>query len=388
MKVLYLDSDGIALAENGKSIPLPSYRVQQYKATIAQIQQDKAWKTTGRGAQFMGTYENPEDVATDVSYCGLALHEDGLLYTLQLDASGGLYKRSLSEKSEMEGHICSGNDVRLGAIACRGNDVAACVRYPDGRAHIGLYHLPASYCTEITDGDSCESSPSWSPDGRTLYFSTAGIARKNGRPVAFSPRSIMGYGVHSERMEAVLESEAFDYLSPREDAAGNLWYIRQPYRESDEDERNTLGGVLKDVLLFPYRIVKGIFGFLNAFTMLFGGEPLRSGGKKSDVKSKQKTDKELFFEGNLIRAEKNRKENARSGEEFPGILPRSRVLVKRTADGTEMVIAKGVLDYALCADGSVVYSNGSHILHKSGTEKPVSLVKAKLAAHLQVVEEG
>ncbi len=387
MKLLYLTQDGIQLAENGKSVPLPSYRVQQYKATIEQIQQDKAWKTTGKGAQFMGVYQDPSAAEASVSYCGLALYGEEFLYTLQLDASGGLYKRSFSEKAEMEGHIVSGNDVRLGAIASHGNDVAACMRYPDGRSHIGLYRLPASYCTEITDGDSCESHPNWSPDGRTLYFSTAGIARQNGRVAAFSPRSVMAYSVNSERMETILENEQFDYLAPKEDAQGNLWYIRQPYKQSEEDDRNSLGGVLKDVLLFPVRIVKGIFGFLNAFTTLFGGEPLRSGGKKTDVKSKQKSDKELFFEGNLIKAEKNRKENARSGEEFPGILPRSRVLVKRLSDGTEEVIAKGVLDYTLCKDGSAVYSNGSHILHKTGSEKPAELAKAKLAVHLQVVEE-
>lgn len=387
MKVLYLTSDGIQLAENGKSVPLPSYRVQQYKATIDQIHQNKAWKTSGKGAMFMGTYEEDKKPEAKASFCGLALYQEEFLYTLQLDASGGLYKRSFSEKAEMEGHICSGNDVRLGEIACHGDDVAACVRYPDGRSHIGLYHLPASYCTEITDGDSCESSPSWSPDGRTLYFSTAGIARnERGNAAAYAPRAIVAYHVNSEQMEMVLEDEQFDLLSPKEDADGNLWYIRQPYRMSDEDDRNSLLGVLKDVVLFPYRIIKGLFGFLNAFTTLFGGEPLRNGGKRSDVKSKQKSDKELFFEGNLIKAEKNQKENARSGEEYPGILPRNRVLVKKASDGNEEIIAKGVLDFALCKDG-VVYSNGSHILHKSGSEKPVSIAKTRLAAHLQVVEE-
>ncbi len=387
MKVLYLTQEGIHLTENGKTVPLPSYRLQQYKATIEQIHQDKLWKTTGKGARFMGIYqeEDPQEAVT--SFCGLALYQDEFLYTLQLDASGGLYKRSFSEKAEMEGHICSGNDVRLGDIACHGEDVAACVRYPDGRVHIGLYHLPASYCTEITDGDSCESAPSWSPDGRILYFSTAGIARQNGRVAAFSPRSGVAYSVNSERMETILEDERFDYLSVKEDAQGNLWYIRQPYKASEEDERNSLKGVCKDVVLFPYRIVKGIFGFLNAFTTLFGGEALRSGGKQhSDVKSKQKSDKELFFEGNLIKAEKNLKENTRKGENYPGILPRSRVLIRRTPDGTEEIIAKGVLDYTLRQDGSVVYSNGSHILHRTAEGNTENLVKEKLASRLQVVE--
>ena len=57
MKVLYTTGEAMYLAEGGKSIELPSYRAQQYQATIEQITNNKAWKTTGRGAQFMGVAE-------------------------------------------------------------------------------------------------------------------------------------------------------------------------------------------------------------------------------------------------------------------------------------------------------------------------------------------
>lgn len=386
MKVLYLTSDGIHLAENGKSIHLPSYRALQYQHTIDEIQQNKAWKTTGRGAQFMGTAEDSSPRTADVVYCGLALYENEILYTLRLDASGGMYRRSFSEKAEQEGHICSGNDIRLGDIACLGSEAAACVQYPNGCSHIGMYHLPASYYTEITGGDSCEESPGWSPDGRILYFSTAGIAREGGRVAAYSPRSVAAYNVNTEQMETVLEDEQYDYLVPRCDEKDNLYYIRRPYRMTEEDDRNSLLGVLKDVVLFPYRIIKGLFGFLNAFTTLFGGESLRSSGKRSDVKSKQKSEKDLFFEGNIIHAEKNLKENQKHGDPYAGILPRSRVLIRRSSDGTEEILARGVLDYALCPDGSVVYSNGKHILHRAADGNVSELVKAKLASRLVVVD--
>lgn len=383
MKLLYTDTKAIYLAENGKSIELPSYRVQQYQQTIDQIQQNKAWKTSGKGAQFMGVAESQEQHIADAAFCGLALYGEEFLYTLQLDASGGMFRRSFSEKAEMEGHIVSGNDIRIGEIACHGEDTAACIRYPDGRSHIALFRMPSSAYTEITDGDSCESTPHWSPDGREVYFSTAGIARNAGK-IAFSPRSAMSYNVNTQRMETILEDEKHDILSPQTDEAGNFYFIRQPYRMTEEED-NSLLGVLKDVVLFPYRLVKAIFGFLDVFSMIFGKESLKSGGNQGDVKSKQKSEKELFFEGRKLEAEKNLKENKKSGDPYAGIMSRNRVLIRRKPDDTEEILAKAVLDYALCADGSVVYSNGSHILHRtaSGTE---DLGKAKMAMCLQIVE--
>lgn len=385
MKILYTTGDALWLAENGTSYELPSYRAQQYLATIERIAEGKAWKTTGRGAQFMGVAEaqRPAD-AVKPEFCGIALYKDEFLYTLRLDASGGMYRRTFSEKAEMEGHIVSGNDVRLGVIASHGDHVAACMHYPNYQSHIGLYTLPSSVCEEITGGDSVESSPSWSPDGRSVLFSSCGIGRGE-RGIAYSPNVIMEYRVNAERMETLLEDEKFDLLAPKRDEAGNLWYIRQPYK-LEQEERAGFGQIFLDVLLFPIRILKAIGGFLNVFSMLFGGESLQQNSQRNrDVKSKQKSEKDLFFEGNLIHAEENQKENRRSGEEYPGLLPRSRVLVRRTPEGNEEIVAKAVLDYCLCSDG-VIYSNGSHILHRKADGTVGELCKARMASKLQWIE--
>ena len=382
MKILYTTGKALWLAENGRAVELPSYRALQYRETIQQIHESKVWKTTGRGAQFMGVAdETPSMEDTDAYFGGVALYRDMFLYTLQLDASSGMYQRNFEEAPKPEGHIISGNDMQLGAIASNGDDVAAVLHYPNGRSHIGLFHLPQSYCTELTDGDSAETSPSWTPDGK-LLFSTCGVAL--GGRLVYSPASVIRYNPHTKSMETILEDEKYDYLSPKSDTNSNLWYIRQPYSPGEEEHAD-FGSILLDVILFPFRLVKAIFGFLNVFSIMFGHEPLQSGGNRTDVKSKQKSEKELFFEGSKIQAEKNLKENKRSGEDFPGILPHNRVLVCRQTDGTETVIAKGVLDYCLCSDG-VVYSNGSHILHCPADGKPESIAKVRLASKLQVIE--
>jgi hypothetical protein len=385
MKLLYTNESAMFLTENGKEIELPSYRAIQYQQTIAQIQEGKVWKTTGRGAQFMGIApENPSQT-TKPQIQGLALYQDDFLYTLQLDASGGIYRRTFSEKPEMEGHICSGNSLWLHELASHGDALAATLAAPNATSHLVLFQLPSSAYTQITDGDSCESHPSWSPDGRLLYFSTAGIAR-NERKLIYSPRSAATYNVNTERMEMILEDEKHDILAPKVDASGNLYFIRQPYRAADESDNTSLLSVLKDVLLFPYRLIKAFVGFLNVFSIIYGNEPLQSSGQRRDVKSKEKSEKELFFEGRMIDLEKNRKENVKSGDKYAGIMSRSRVLVRRAPDGTEEVLAKAVLDYTLCDDGSVVYSNGAHILHRHTDGTVEELVKTRLARNLVVVQ--
>lgn len=372
MKILYTTGDALWTAEKGNVTELPSYRAMQYRETIRQIHDQKSWKTSGSGAVFMGTAEELQrDCEAEI--CGAAPYRDGLLYTLRLDDSGGLYQRSFSAKAEPEGHICSGNEMRLGAIDVHGEDVAACVLYPDGSSHIGVFHLPQSYCNEITEGDVVESAPSWSQDGNALYFSVCGIARWNGK-ILYSPAAVARYDVQSGRMENVAEHEKYDYLVPREDKDGCLWYIRQPYHSQEEGN----GNILLDTLLFPVRIVKAIGGFLNVFSMRYGGESLRSGG---NARSRQKSERDLFFEGNLLHAEKNLKENQKSGEEYPGVFPRSRVLIRRSPAGEETVMARGVLDYCLCEEGFAV-SNGSHILYYPPEGKPEELAKVRLARQL------
>ncbi|MBR2913264.1 MAG: hypothetical protein IKK51_02770 [Oscillospiraceae bacterium] len=384
MKVLYTTGKSMYLAENGKEIELPSYRAMQYRQTIEEIQQNKLWKTTGRGAQFMGVA--PADTrVTDAVIGGVALYQEHFLYTLQLDASGGIYRRSFSEKPQPEGHIYSGNDIRPGDLAVHEENLATCVHYPNGAVHLALFRLPSSVYTVITDGDSCERNPRWSHDGRLLYFSTAGIARENGLIAAYSPRAAACYNINTDKMEMLIEDEKHDILSPCEDAQGNLWYIRQPYHMQEKNKGNTFLSALKDVLLFPFWLVKALFGFLNAFSILFGGKPAADSGMGSDLKSRQKSDKELFFEGRMLDAEKNLKANKKSGDPYAGIMSASRVLVRRASDGTEEVLAKGVLDYALCGDGGVVYSNGSHILHRKPDGTVENIVKTRMAARLQVV---
>ncbi|MBQ9696500.1 MAG: hypothetical protein IJV58_08745 [Oscillospiraceae bacterium] len=384
MKVLYTTGHALWVAENGKATELPSYRELRYRETIRQLSESKAWKTSGRGAQFMGVAEvqpKPEDAS--VSFGGIAAEKDGFLYTITLDASSGIYRRNFSERCDPEGHIVSGNDFRPSAIAIRENDLAVVLHHPNGQAHIGLYHLPRAACTELTDGDSCELDPFWSVDGSRLLFSTCGIARGGVGDIIYGPSSAVVYHVHTQKMETLLEDDKTDFRAPKEDAAGNLYFIRQPYTQHTNEEEVSILDILKDVLLFPFRLVKAIFGFLNVFSIMFGREPLQSGGIGRDTKAKQKSEREMFLEDARMSIEiSGKKGKITDGEDF---YPASRVLVRKAPDGTEEILAKSVMDYCLCSDG-VVYSTGSRILHRQNDGTVTEITKAKYAMRLQAVE--
>lgn len=374
MKIIYISDNKIYKCTDGKITELSSERAQHYKSTVSEIRRNKEWKHSGTGAQFMGTAAPAGNEAVFVSINGIADDGTGLVYSIQLGEMGGIYRKNPDKPEAAEEHIFTGMNRDIGSISIKNGKIAAC-----SNGHLSIFDMKGNF-EDITDGDSIESQPCWSAEDDRIFCSTAGIARNQyGAPAAYSPRSIMAVDLNAGSMEELYADEKYDFLRPSNDSSGNFYYIRQPYKVPEE--KNPLW---KDVLLFPVRIIKALMGFLNAFSVLFGGESLRSGRKQGDVKTKDKSDRELFFEGRLLEAEKNEKENTAKGEKNPGIFPLSRVLVRIAPDGTETVLKRGVMDYAVLPDGSIVCSNGRSLLHITDSGEEL-IAKVKMAQNICVL---
>lgn len=374
MKIIYISDNKIYKCTDGKITELSSERAQHYKSTVSEIRRNKEWKHSGTGAQFMGTAAPSGNESIFVSINGIADDGTGLVYSIQLGEMGGIYRKNPDKPEAAEEHIFTGMNRDIGSISIKNGKIAAC-----SNGHLSIFDMKGNF-EDITDGDSIESQPCWSADDDRIFCSTAGIARNQyGAPAAYSPRSIMAVDLNAGSMEELFADEKYDFLRPSNDSSGNFYYIRQPYKVPEE--KNPLW---KDVLLFPVRIIKALMGFLNAFSVLFGGESLRSGRKQGDVKTKEKSDRELFFEGRLLEAEKNEKENTAKGEKNPGIFPLSRVLVRIAPDGTETVLKRGVMDYAVLPDGSIICSNGRSLLHITDSGEEL-IAKAKMAQNICVL---
>lgn len=374
MKIIYISDNKIYKCTDGIITELSSERAQHYKSTVSEIRRNKEWKHSGTGAQFMGTAAPSGNESIFVSINGIADDGTGLVYSIQLGEMGGIYRKNPDKPEAAEEHIFTGMNRDIGSISIKNGKIAAC-----SNGHLSIFDMKGNF-EDITDGDSIESQPCWSADDDRIFCSTAGIARNQyGAPAAYSPRSIMAVDLNAGSMEELFADEKYDFLRPSNDSSGNFYYIRQPYKVPEE--KNPLW---KDVLLFPVRIIKALLGFLNAFSVLFGGESLRSGRKQGDVKTKEKSDRELFFEGRLLEVEKNEKENTAKGEKNPGIFPLSRVLVRIAPDGTETVLKRGVMDYAVLPDGSIICSNGRSLLHITDSGEEL-IAKAKMAQNICVL---
>ena len=56
-------------------------------------------------------------------------------------------------------------------------------------------------------------------------------------------------------------------------ADGTLYFIRRPYETLGPKPPSPLA-VLKDIVLFPFRLARAVFHFLEFFSMMFTGKPL------------------------------------------------------------------------------------------------------------------
>lgn len=384
MTILYTSENKIFSYDvSDKSLTeIPCGKIAKYRETVRGIQQRKEWKTTGTGANFMGMASadviDPDELPAQIT--GLGVHGEELVYGVNLEGVGSLYHRSLDPSDDVEGLVRASNEFLFGSFDVKDGKLA--VSMGGGRfLHIAVMDISGHY-DEYTDGDTIEENPCWAAKKNGIYFSTAGYAwNQNG--VISGPRTIAYLDLDKKLMSEIVADENYDYLHVRQDQNGDLYYIRQPYG----GEKPRGGITFRDVIMFPYRIVKGLFGFLNYFATIFGGESLKSGGASNGVKFKQRSKKDLMIEGNFINAEKLDKINEASGDKHGGIMPQSRMLIRRTADGSEEIIKKGVLDY-IPVDSGVIVSNGRHLFRIDMDGNETHIAKAKLAVNLAVIKSG
>jgi hypothetical protein len=161
-----------------------------------------------------------------------------------------------------------------------------------------------------------------------------------------------------------LEDEAYDYLCPRINKQGDLFFIRRPY-EPPFKRSYPLHKQVLDIVLFPYRLARAIFHYLNFFSITFSKKPLTTA---SGPKIEGMDEKSLFLRGRMIDTERFLQEQNKKGETV-SLVPNNWQLVRRTADGKETTLADAVLSYDFDASDSVVYSTGVAVYQIDGDGK-------------------
>lgn len=294
-----------------------------------------------------------------------------LIYCLKDEGFGGLFAYDLTSKTEQrllhKQHLslCDLNlDPARGKILCTSSSKS-------GIANIAMLNGDGSGFRELTGGDTFDSSPAWIPgeDDEILYQS-AGLARgPEGYLIAQGNATIQLLNMQSGSVTPVMEDARYDFLQPRVCAKGDLYFIRRPF----ETPKYGPDKLLIDTLLFPFRLLRAIFHYLNFFSLMYSRKPL-TGATGPAVKADLK---DIVLKGKRIDAEKA----LRSGVKIngvPSLVPASWQLVCRTPRGDERILASHVASYDIAPDGKIVYSNGSGVFLLDGEGKSRLILKNDL----------
>jgi hypothetical protein len=311
-----------------------------------------------------------------------------LLYALVTGAVGGLFTYDLA--AEHENRLFHKQEFRAEDLAHHPAKELVALSLPneDGTAGIAIMQPGGRGLRPITEGDALDQAPSWvpSPDDpqrEVLVYQSAGIARnQRGQFGGIGPYSICRLDIDKARLTTLLEDPKWDYLVPRirlEDGKEILYFIRRPYKLEGQSTYSPLK-LLLDIVLFPFRLLRAIFAFLNVFSMFFSQKPLTTaGGPKTE-------DMDMRFVqlyGKWIDVNKALK-SATKGQAV-SLVPNTWELVRMDADGKLTVLAPGVLSFDLAPDGTVVYTNGSEIFTISDGGKPERLCAHRMIQHVMAL---
>lgn len=225
----------------------------------------------------------------------------------------------------------------------------------EGRANVHLLNENGSVVKELTMGDSRDSNPSFSlRDPNQIFFQSSGIARdESGYAMMQGPETIYLLYLENEDMQEVLSDENYDFLLPKEDKNGNLYCIRRPYQMPG---KTSLGRVILNTILFPFRFAVAVVSFLNAFTKLFNQQSFKANAFSGDTPTQKKY---VNILGQTVDVAKKQRDVFSKKE--PSLVPGNWELIRMSPDRTFEVIANNVASYDIDSSGAVHYTNGYRV---------------------------
>jgi hypothetical protein len=362
--------------------PVDSVFVQTILDRVAASRSRNEWKsegmawniTQGRGAMGGAMGGGAAAEVRRIRFSGVtAGAASEMIYAVDTDYVCGLFNYEIA--TGYERRLFHRNQFRATDLSRHDGDgtLAFTVHSPDGTSHIATMSAAGRGIKDITEGDAVDEAPSWMAGaGKAILFQSAGVGRtKSGVRNSLSPYAIMRLDLDQNKMDMLVEEDHFDALVPKMTADGSLYFIRRPYQSHGQSV--SPWKVLTDLLLFPFRLATAIAHFLNFFSILFSKKPLITAGGPPKEGPDERF---LLLWGRVLDTQKQLLANK------PGdggaLVPSSWQLVRRAPSGSETVLAKNVLSYDLCADGSLVFTNGAKVFHLLDNTPPVEIGQGKL----------
>lgn len=381
-QIFYLANEQLHTLNESRSQVILCEAVEKHKKNLLEIQQRKKWKTTGTGAHFMGMNNEQEEVDLIGIYptSMILIDENHLIYTAKLQEGSSICLKNIHDPHEAEGLVLRKSDLIIRDMdydaATRRLVLSASSSF-DYEQHLCVLALDGNSMQFITEGQCYDANPCFNPlDSQQIYYDTCGIAYENG--LDFSPKEICRLDLKTGDLDIILSDSKFDFMKPQIDQFGNLYCIQRPYGSGFKESPFSS---IKSLVLAPVKIVKAIIGWLDFFTQKYTGESLKTTSGANPAKTKQKSEEELFIEGNLIKARQSLELNQKSGEKYPGLIPRSWQLIKITPTGEKEILKQGVMSFFIKND-VVFYSNGKHLIQLSADNKEALLCEDQLISRI------
>lgn len=367
------------LDDSGRGEPVHSPFAEDYRNRAVSIQRRNEWKSAGTSAAFQrgglpeGLMEraiNADIAVTDVAREG---DTSSLLFTLRAERVTGIFR--VDPSTGKETRLFHSNEHQVTSVAARpdGSDEVACsLRSDNGTACLALIDTEKGGLRELTEGDSLDEAPSWTRDGASsLLYQSAGIARDdNGFVRAYGPRSVQCLNLASGALDELLADEAFDFLTPKRNEAGELYAIRRPWQPV---KPVSAWQVLRGILLLPFHIVMAIFHMVNQFTRWYSKKPLM----EDTGPQQRERDERLSLWGEIVvMGDRVKGKRAHANADDP-LVPATWSLIRRRPDGETETVAKHVLCFDLDPDGQPVWSDGRRVWRLDRDGRAVKLGKGK-----------
>lgn len=293
--------------------------------------------------------------------------QESMVYSLWTGKVGAFLDYDFAEKYERrvfhrENFMISEMDrnASSGRLICRLGDGT--------ESSLALLDSDGRNARAITEGDSTDGAPSWIPQSTDeLVYHSAGISRdSSGFVRGLGPFVIHRLNLTNGNLHTLMESPEHDLLAPKIGSDGSLYLIRRPY-EGPFGKRPSAWITLKDALLFPFRLLRALIDFFHIFSQLVSKKPLSSAG---GPQLQGPEPSRLWIHGRLIEIGRNTAKTHPEG----ALAPAEWVLVKKSPDGNETVLAKHVVAFDLSANDQIVWTDGRnlHLLASSRSSKIMS----------------
>lgn len=358
---------------NGLERELESLFGRSLRDRAAQIHNRHAWKMQGTSAQLMrgmlweGMERKLDEFRIAMTSVTRGRTPGELLYSLETDEISGVFAVDASGAEQRLFHTA---DFRIRHLATHpdGSAIAASISHSHFIANLAVLNADGSDLREVSEGDSVDLAPRWVPgEGRRLVFQSAGVGRDaGGRLSGTSPFAVQEMDLESGDIRCLAEDPEADLLGPQKDADGALYYIRRPRPSRNGHSFDPLA-IVKDTVLFPFRLSFAVFQFFNFFSMKYSGRPLST---SRGAVQRMPDLRRMMVWGNLIDVDQATREDRSGDPDAPALVPSTWHLIRQTSGGKQ-VLAKGVLSFDFTRDGALLYSNGSSIHRLNpGTDQP------------------